>query len=509
MTLPTRCSIRARQAAALLIGLVVLGFTPVKAQTGNPMTRAEITAKLDSVMNALVALDMAPGVGVVVVRDTQIVYMKGFGYADVAAKKQVTPETGFYIASMTKSFTGLAATLLDAKGAFKLDAPVSRYLPQIKLKAPLNADSITVRSLITHTHGIGNNGPVTMRLAYSGEYNGNADLIRFLEQHEAAKTGRAYSYGNIGYNVAALAMDAATKQSWKDVLQSTLFTPLGMKRTSAYVSKLSRSDLATPYQLTLSGWTARPYGKTDANMQSAGGLITTLRDMGTWLEAHINNGRIDGRQVLPAAAFVEAHTNHAPLDIKGRSGKQIGYAYGWNINVTGNDTILTHGGGFTGFAAHMSFVPARRIGVAVFANSDGLGSGLVDMAAPMVYHAMTGGAIDGPSMESVVRMVSQGREGMTSHLKERAARPQDLPFPLEAYAGVFENPLLGKLRLSVVNGKLEANLGAAWSAVEVYDNAKNKLRVELFGNGEILSVEMQDGKAVAVSLPGREFRRVN
>ena len=54
------------------------------------------------------------------------------------------------------------------------------------------------------------------------------------------------------------------------------------------------------------------------------------------------------------------------------------------------------------------------------------------MAAPMVYHALTGGAIDAPPMESVARMVSQGRGRMISHLNERAARPQDLPFPLQS-----------------------------------------------------------------------------
>ena len=472
--------------------------------------QSSLTARLDSVMNALMALDMSPGAGIVVVRDTQIVYMKGFGFADVAAKRPFTPETGFYIASTTKSFTGLAAALLDKKGAFKLDAPLHQYLPALKLKAPLDADSITIRQLITHTHGISNNGPVVIRLAYSGEYRDNAELEKFLEEHEAEKTGRAYRYGNIGYNVAALAMDAATKKSWKDVLESELFKPLGMKRTGAYVSKFSRNDLATPYQLTLDGWKPRPYGKTDANMQSAGGLVSTLRDMGTWLEAHINNGRIDGKQVLPASAFTEAHSNFAPVQVRSRNGMQVGYGLGWNINVIGGDTVLLHGGGFPGFATFMSFVPSRRIGVALFANNDMLGSALVDIAMVMVYQVLTDGAIKSPApMEAVPALVTREREGMTADLKRRAERSQVLPFPLDAYTGVFENPVMGKLRVSAVNGKLEANLGAAWSAIEVFDNTKNLLRIALFGGGQVVNVEMKDGKAVALTFSGTEFRRVN
>lgn len=495
-----------RSIRALVIVASLFTTMRAHAQTQSPA----LTAQLDSVMNALMALDLSPGAGIVVVRDTQIVYMKGFGYADIAAKRPFTPETGFYIASTTKSFTGLAAALLDRKGTFKLDAPLHQYLPALKLKAPLDADSISIRSLLTHTHGIDNNGPVTIRLAYSGEYGGDADLLRFLEQHEAAKTGRAYAYGNIGYNVAALAMDAATKKNWKDVLQSELFTPLGMKRTSAYVSKFSRNDLATPYELTLDGWKARPYGKTDANMQSAGGLITTLRDMGTWLEAHINNGKIDGRQVLPASAFVEAHSNMAPSNRPTQGGTQIGYGFGWNVTVSGNDTMLVHGGGFPGFATNMSFVPSRRIGVAIFANNDALGGGLTGAGTALIYEVLTGGAMKSPAtIDALKPMIDKAREQMNADMKRRASRPQNLQFPLEAYTGVYENPAMGRLTIGQVNGKLEARLGAAWSAIEVFDNTKNQLRIALFGGGEVVNVQMQDGKAVSLSFGGNEYKRVN
>lgn len=64
-------------------------------------------------------------------------------------------------------------------------------------------------------------------------------------------------------------------------------------------------------------------------------------------------------------------------------------------------------------------------------------------------------------------------------------------------------------RWDEVNGKLEAHLGAAWSAIEVFDNTKNLLRIALFGNGEVVTVTMADGKATALSFGGNEYRRVN
>jgi hypothetical protein len=67
---------------------------------------------------------------------------------------------------------------------------------------------------------------------------------------------------------------------------------------------------------------------------------------------------------------------------------------------------------------------------------------------------------------------------------------------------------MGHLDLQLVNGKLEARMGAAWSAVEVYDNTKNQLRVELFGNGEVATVTMKDGRAESIQFEGLTFARV-
>ena len=491
-------------------GLAIVAIAPVLATTSLAQQRDTPTgAAIDSVMSALNSLDLSPGVGVVVVRDTEIIYMKGFGMADVASHRPFTPETVFYIASTTKSFTGLAAAILDTQGKFPLDAPLSRYLPNVKLHEPLNPDSITIRSLLTHTHGIANAGPVVIRLAYTGEYKDDAELVRLLAEHGPARTGRAYSYGNLGYNVAALAMDASTGESWKRTLERLLFRPLGMTKTSAYVSKFSRSQLATPYALSLTGWQELPYGKFDANMQSAGGLVTTLRDMGTWLEVHINNGKLNGKQILPASAVIESHKNLAQTDAATHGGRNIGYGLGWRLVVTGGDTVLSHGGGFPGFSTFMSFVPARKIGVAAMANNGDFGTPLAEIATERIYNVLTNGAMyPGDSMVAIRSLIARAREGMTADMKRRAARPQNLPYPLDAYTGTFENPLYGRLIISLVNGKLAAKMGVATSAIEVYDNTKNRLRIEIFGEGDIIDVEMKDGRAEVMIFDGDRYVRV-
>jgi CubicO group peptidase (beta-lactamase class C family) len=465
------------------------------------------SAAVDSVARSLFALDMAPGMAVAVVRGSDVVYAGGFGLADREARRPVTPETIFYIASTTKAFTGLAAAALDVRGVFALDSPLSRYLPDVRLHEPLNADSISIRSLLSHTHGIANGGPVIWRTAFTGEFRDNEQLVRLLVEHPAASTGREFQYGNIGYNVASLAMDRALGRSWKDVLVEDIFTPLAMTSTSAYVSRVPADRLAAPYSANESDFDRQHYGKTDANMHAAGGIVSSARDMTRWLEAQLNEGRVDGRQVLPAAAVKEAQRLQAETRAQRRGLQQVGYGLGWQLLLFGADTLYSHGGGFNGFAAHISFLPAANLGVAVFANDDALGSALVELVALSIYERLAGPAAGAALPDAIETLVAGARQGIAQDRATRAARLQTLPHALGAYAGTFTNPLYGTIELRVVNGVLEARAGAAVSAVEVYDAASNQLRVELTGSGSVLTVEFENGGAARIRFAGQVFER--
>jgi CubicO group peptidase (beta-lactamase class C family) len=466
-----------------------------------------LAAAIDRVARRIFALDAAPGVSVVVVRDTQILYAGGFGWADIEARRPVTPETEFYIASTTKSFTGLAVAMLDLEGKIRLDEPISRYLPGIPLRAPLNGDSITVRSLLTHTHGIGD-GPVTMRLAYTGEYAGDAELVRLLAEHEPNPRGREFSYGNIGYNIVGFAIDTELRESWKETLQRLIFAPLDMTRTSAFVSGRAADRLARGYVVASEGFAPAPYAKTDATMQSAGGLISTGLDMGRWLGVQVGGGRLDGRQVIPAAALAEAHRIQVPVDGSARGTRNVGYGLGWRIALLESDTLLVHNGGFVGFATHMSCLPRQGVGVAVMANEGQLGGLLVDMMAFAIYDVVRGRPeIDDDSLAALGQRLERARAGLASDRARRAKRRQNLPYPPEVYVGRYFNPAMGHLDLQLIGDRLVARMGVARSAVEVFDRRKNQLRLELFGSGEVAAVEMQDGRASTITMSGSTYRR--
>lgn len=486
--------------------LAALVFAPaLSAQQLAPAERARI----DSMIERVLAYNVTPGFGVVVVRDTQVVYMKGFGFADLEAKRPFTPQTVFYTGSTTKAFTGLAATILDLQGSFKLDAPLSRYLPAARLKAPLNPDSITIRSLITHTHDISASA-VQYRLAFSGEYRDNAELIALLSAAAQPLPNRDFRYSNLGYNITALAMDHVTGESWKQTLNRLIFTPLGMRSTTAYLSRVPEERLAMPYKMSPDGFRRLPYGKVDATMQSAGGLVTTLEDEARWLEAQLNDGKIDGRQIIPAAVFRETHKVQVNTGQKVRDIQLFGYGFGWHLGIYRGDTLVHHGGGFPGFNAYIALVPDRRLGVVTFSNSYHLGDALVETIGLGVLDVLAGrNAMAEDSLALFRNAAERTRTGIKSDLDRRAARPQTTALPFGAYVGRYEHPLIGSLVFALTpGGKLEARAGAMASPVEVFDGSKYQLRAELFGFGQVIQMEVENGQVVAATLDGDRYVKV-
>ncbi|HEU0013073.1 MAG TPA: serine hydrolase domain-containing protein, partial [Longimicrobium sp.] len=237
-----------RWTAVALISLSTLAACAPPRGVPAPAMSAEdrvLADSLDPFVRRWVDEGYVPGMAVVVVRRGGPVYLRGFGVRDVRTREPVTPSTVFYIASSTKSFTGTLAAVLAQRGTIDLDAPLSRWLPELRMRAPLSADSITLRSLLTHTAGF-ENGPVTFRTAFSGDHD-PATLLRLLG--ESTPRERTYSYDNLGYVVAAMAMERAAGRPWQDLLRIEVFAPLGMTRTTARVSEAQAAGwpMATPH----------------------------------------------------------------------------------------------------------------------------------------------------------------------------------------------------------------------------------------------------------------------
>ncbi len=494
------------------ISLPLLGLA-LSVTTTHAQHTGSATSALDPFVSAVAALGPVPGFAIVVAQDDEVVYLKGFGMADVEVGWPFTPQTVAYIASSTKSFTGLTAALLEHQGRLDLDAPLSRYLTPVALGPGLDAESITIRHLLTHTHGIADGGPIVHRTAFTGEHTPEL-LVQLLASYEPAAQGRAFRYGNLGYNVASLAMDAVTGRSWKDLEQELIFGPLGMTSTTAYRSRVDPSRLAMPYRPTPDGGHERvPFHKTDENMHAAGGLMTTAEDLAKWLEVNVTLGVLDGRRVFPETVMREAHAPLVEQDVDAGPFHRVGYGLGWNVGLLDGDTVIHHNGGFSGHRANVSFMPQHRIGVAILTNDGMIGGNLADLLTQFVYDRLreTPGTDEkyAAILERLPGMLDQAYAAVRADRERRAQRSQILPHPKAAYTGSFENPSLGRIDIVLDGGRFVVRSGVLeTNRVEVYDADANRLRIELTGRGEVVTVEIEGDHALRIHYRGMPFERI-
>jgi CubicO group peptidase (beta-lactamase class C family) len=483
------------RVAVTVLGLAFLTLPRLRAQTTLPSAER---AALDSVVEWLTTNELLPGLAVAIVSGDQVIYRRDAGWADREAGRRVDSNTVFYIASTTKPLTSLAATLLDRDRVIALDATVSQILPGARLGVGVDPSRITVRQLLSHTHGINGNGPVQYRAAFSGEIDRSA-MMRALAAHGPAEGGTAFRYTNFGYNLLSLALDSIAGKPWQDVLAERVFRPLGMRSTSARVSEIPRDRLAMPYGVSPDGLERMTYAKTDANMQAAGGVVTTTADLARLVIAELNGGRVDGRQVIPFDVIAETQRPLASFSEEAFDMSRFAYALGWYYGLVDGDTLVHALGGFPGFAAGASFMPSRKLGI-VWLTNGGIGQ-----PTPLIMYAyalLTGkpeaAARYRATIESVLPRLAAGRAEIAADRARRAQRPQIMALPFDAYAGRYEDPTWGSLEVSVRNGRLVVRNGVLECVAEVYDGAQHQLRVELEPrSGRVVTFQVVDGRAVS------------
>ncbi len=499
---------RVRPATMLtLFTISPLGIKGLDAQEMPATTRAV----LDSVIDLATERGYAPGLGVAIVRNGRLVYQRGAGWADKEAGRRVDQNTLFYIASSTKSFTALATVLLDRAGVLDLDMSLAQILPGVRLAQGLDPSRITVRQLLTHTHGIAGGGPVSYRAAFSGEID-RAQMIRAISAHRPAQNGTAYSYSNLGYNILSLALDSIAGKPWQDVLAEQVFRPLGLRSTSARVSELPADRLAMPYRAEPDGMARLPYGKHDANMQAAGGMISTTGDLARFTIMMMDGGVVDGRRVFPADVIAETQRIHATFSAEFGEIQRFGYGLGWNFGILNGDTLVHHFGGFPGFSASVSFMPAHRIGV-VAAGNGVFSSEIQGFVMGFAYALLTGNQTAvtryREQLQRMPELAEQQRASIAADRARRAARPQATALPFESYVGRYVNDTFGTLEVTLRDGRIHVRNGVLEGVAEVYDGARNQLRVELTpGSAGVLGFEVSDGRVIAALFSGARLERV-
>ncbi|MEQ1603968.1 MAG: serine hydrolase [Pyrinomonadaceae bacterium] len=507
----------------IVTAIVAFLFSPFSLftqATNAQSSDAAFTADLDAMARKVMArLPEVPGVAVVVIKDDKPVFLRSYGIADKEAGLKADTDTLYYIASSTKSFTALAAALLDKEGKIKLDEPVTKYAAGLTFKTAI-PDKVKVRDLLTHTSGL-RNGPLVFRMAYSGESD-EKDMMRVFADattYDEARHGK-YAYDNLGYNIYGLLVQLTLKKKWQDVLQEKIFGPLKMGHTTAYVSKAKAAKMQVARGYLFSPETGTvvpsPIAKTDNNMQSAGGMFTTANDLGRWLRMNMNDGKLDGKQVIPADIVKSVHAGYTPTtrDQGPFKGNGTGeYGLGWQIGQYADQKVIYHNGGFPGWTNHISYMPGKNIGVAVLVNESTAGGDAGHTLATYTYDWWLG--ILGREtkytngLEAGAGNYNKMQQSQIAAFRDRAKRTSHLTKPLQDYAGRYMSDILGNIKISVRGNSLAVTFGNI-DAVSTAFTEKETIRVEFIPNqGEVIRFGLNaDGIVDSLNYGGMTFSRV-
>src|SRR5262245_33238836 len=259
-------------------------------------------AGIGAAMEQQIAKHEVAGAVTMVVAKDRVLHLETTGLADVAAKRPMTPETLFWIASMTKPITGVALLMLQDDGKLKVTDPVAKYLPEFAdLKTPSGKPAnLTITQILTHTSGLGEaSGPAVQKARTL------ADLVPlWLAAPMQYEPGAQWKYTQSGINAGARIVEVVSGMSFDAFVQERIAGPLGMKGTTFYPTDEQRTRLATGYAKNRDTGALEPapprpdYGPRDRPPQGNGGLFSTAPDYARFCQMLLNGGTLGGRRYL-------------------------------------------------------------------------------------------------------------------------------------------------------------------------------------------------------------------
>ena len=331
---------------------LTLALTATLCFTGSSFAADPTLPGVGAAMQEMVAKNEVAGAVTVVVAKDKVLHVESTGFADVASKRPMTPDTLFWIASMTKPITGTAILMLQDEGRLNVADPVAKYLPEFaNLKTPSGKPAnLTITQILTHTSGLGEAGGPAQKEAKT-----LADLVPlWLAAPMQFEPGEKWKYCQSGINAASRIVEVVSGQTFDAFLQQRLFDPLGMKDTTFYPTAAQRTRLVTAYAKdkdtgALAPAPAREFyeGTRNRPPQGNGGLYSTPRDYARFAQMLLAGGTFDGRRYLSADALKFLATPQTgdlavgffQNDTFGQHGKKYGWGLGTSILRTPHEGV--------------------------------------------------------------------------------------------------------------------------------------------------------------------------
>ncbi len=345
----------------VLVTILVTALAPPRASAQfTPFEQA--LARFDAVVAAAVAEDAGGAVTLAVFSGTEVIWAKGYGWANIEGRVAADARTIGRTGSISKSFTAVLMMQLVERGIIGLDDRVSDYFPEIEglTERPAGAEPITFRMLASHTAGLARE-PALQGAATGSIYGWEDKVLASIPttRYQTAPLTE-YSYSNIGFGMLGLALSRAAGVPFMDLMETLIFGPLGLESTTFV---LDSPDLITRMSV---GYTRdRSTGEISAEQATLehfgrgykvpnGGVYSTAHDLAAFGAALMGEGDL---QILSEKSRSEMFTPQEPAS---------GYGLGLFLSTSDDGLLFVgHGGSVAGYNANLLFDPETKLGVSM------------------------------------------------------------------------------------------------------------------------------------------------
>jgi CubicO group peptidase (beta-lactamase class C family) len=323
------------------------------------LTNNDILSRIDKIIQQNMKTHQITGASVSIVDSDEIIYSKGFGFADKTNKKLVDSDTVFRIGSITKVFTASAIMQLVEQGKINIDRSVKDYIPDFSVKSIFtDTRQITIRDLLCHHSGL----PCDDLRNY---FSSDPEMFRSTKEYLAntyliCPPGTMFNYSNLGINLLGILIEEVTGMPFYQYIENMILSRLKMTSSAIILTDELRNNISKPYNK------GKEQVENVMKYIPPGGIHSTAHDMAIFMASVINEGKglFQYKATLDAMLTPQYSDNQIDFNINN--------GLGWFIGKPGLDysgKVIWHDGGTPNFFSLMVIIPEHKLGITILTNS--------------------------------------------------------------------------------------------------------------------------------------------
>ncbi|MCK7592156.1 serine hydrolase domain-containing protein [Pseudomarimonas salicorniae] len=369
---PRRLRARLVTLALVLISPWAVSAEPVAAPGSSaPKDLAPLVRYADGLAQSVVTRGKVVGMAVAIIHEDRVLLQRGYGVVEAGKSEQVSAETVFRLASLSKAFAGTLAGLLVDEGALRWESRVVDPFPSFALNRAGAAQRVTLRDILSHRMGL----PFH---TYDRDLEADEPYpllaAKLAEAPATCDPGDCYGYQNIAFSLVSDLVFAATGDFFTHQVERRIFHPLEMYSSTYGRDALEASESwARPHVRGRRGWVSVRPKENYYRVPPAAGVNASVADMARWMIAH-TGGRPD---VLHPDLLADLHAPQVktPNELRrhgwrGARVRDADYATGWRVFDYAGRTLVFHAGAVQGYRAMLGMFPGSRFGIVVLWNCE-------------------------------------------------------------------------------------------------------------------------------------------